>query len=345
MPEIKLKETLMTHPAAHSRRTVLGWGAAGLATGLLSGRAAAQAAGPVELAKLVLGSPPGGVLDAFARKLAEAIQPSYARSVIVENKTGASGQIAVSTVKAAASDGATILVTPMPMMGIYPHTYKRLPYNPMTDFVPVSMGAVFDLTLAVGQAVPAEVKTLKDFFAWCKTNPSKAYFGSPAAGSTPHFMGSMAARSAGVQFTHIAYRGPTPAISDMVGGQVAAACSTVGDFLPFIESGKARLLATTGANRNRFVPQVPTFAEQGFRDIVLDDWFGLFLPAGTPQLYVRRLSDALKTALGAPAFALAMETKGIQPKWSSPEDFAARLQADTRKWGPIVKSFNFTAES
>ncbi len=325
-----------------TRRQLVQWGgASALAT--LAPAAWAQA-DQLEMVRLVIGSPPGGVLDAFTRLAAEALRPDYARNVVVENKTGASGQIAVQTVKAAVADGATILVTPMPIMGIYPHTYKKLAYNPRTDFVPVSMGAVFDLTLAVGPMVPTFVRDLRGFFAWCKANPEQASFGSPAAGSTPHFIGSMAAKAAGVELAHVPYRGPTPAINDMIGGQVAAACSTVGDFLPFLD-GKARLLATTGTTRSRFTPQVPTFVEQGFKDIVVNDWFGLFAPAGTPAKQVQRLSAALKKGLADPAFARAMELKGVDPRWSSSTELAERLEADTRRWGPIVKSLNFSADS
>ncbi len=333
----------MNASAGLSRRQALQWGGAGMFACLAPAGASAQA-DQLDMAKLVIGSPPGGVLDAFTRLAAEALRPDYARNVVVENKTGASGQIAVSTVKASAADGATILITPMPMMGIYPHTYKKLAYNPRTDFLPVSMGAVFDLTLAVGPMVHASVTDLRSFFEWCKAHPGQASFGSPAAGSTPHFIGSMAARSAGVEFAHIPYRGPTPAINDMLGGQIAAACSTVGDFLPFLD-GKTRLLATTGVARSRFTPQVPTFVEQGFKDIVVNDWFGVFLPAGTPASHVQRLSAALKKGLADPAFARAMDVKGVDPRWSSPAELAERLDADTRRWGPIVKSLNFSADS
>lgn len=326
-----------------SRRQALQWAAACGVPGGSVRLALAQDAS-LDMAKIVVGSPPGSVLDYFARQMADAIHPGYARNAIVENKTGASGQIAISTVKSSAADGTAILVTPMPMMGIYPHTYKKLPYDPRVDFIPVSMGAVFDLTLAIGPLVPAGVKDLGDFFAWCRANPEQASFGSPASGSTPHFIGSMAARAAGVTLTHVPYRGPTPAVGDMLGGQIAAACSTVGDFLPYVD-GKARLLATTGLTRNRFVPQVPTFVEKGFPDIVLDDWFGVFLPAGTASAHVQRLNAALEKALADPAIARAMAIRGIEPKWSSPEALAARLEADSRRWGPIVKALNFSADS
>jgi tripartite-type tricarboxylate transporter receptor subunit TctC len=298
-----------------------------------------------DLTRIICGSPPGSVLDAFCRRVADSIQPSYTRNAIVENRTGGSGQIAVAAVKAAAPDGLTVLVTPMPQMGIFPHSYKKLPYDPVADFAPVAMGATFDLAFAVGPVVPASVKTMNDFLTWCKTNPTRAHFGSPAAGSTPHFVGSMAARTAGVEVTHIPYRGPTPAILDMVGGQISAACSTVGDFMPFAEAGKCRIIATTGKARSRFAPNVPTFLEQGFKDIVLNDWFAFFIPVKTPKAQAEKLNTVLKTALASPEVVKAMSDKGLIATWSTPTELSARLTGDLEKWAPIVRSFGFTADT
>ena len=336
----------MPHPHALSRRQCLRWSAAALASASgLPSALAQSAAAPSELARIIVGPPPGTLVDLFARRVAEAIAPGYARTVLVENKVGAASQIAVSTVKAAAADGNTILMTPMPMMGIFPHTYPKLPYDPVADFVPVSMGGVFDLAFAVGPMVPANVATMADFFKWCKQNPGAANFGSPAAGSTPHFAGSMAARSAGAELTHVPFRGTLPAIQDMVGGQIAAVCAPLGDFLPFVAGGKCRLLATTGEKRSRFAPAVATFSEQGFKEVVLDDWFGFFLPAKTPAARVDALSTALKSALSSPVLIKAMEERGLDLRWTSSADFETRLKADIDKWRPIVKSFNFTAST
>lgn len=336
----------MPHHHALSRRQCLRWSAAALASASgLPSALAQSAAAPSELARIIVGPPPGTLVDLFARRVAEAIAPGYARTVLVENKVGAASQIAVSTVKAAAADGNTILMTPMPMMGIFPHTYPKLPYDPVADFVPVSMGGVFDLAFAVGPMVPANVATMADFFKWCKQNPGAANFGSPAAGSTPHFAGSMAARSAGAELTHVPFRGTLPAIQDMVGGQIAAVCAPLGDFLLFVAGGKCRLLATTGEKRSRFAPAVATFSEQGFKEVVLDDWFGFFLPAKTPAARVDALSTALKSALSNPGLIKAMEERGLDLRWTSSADFETRLKADIDKWRPIVKSFNFTAST
>jgi tripartite-type tricarboxylate transporter receptor subunit TctC len=323
-----LRGTLVAIPASFTLSEVMG-----------------QSSELIEQVRLVLGSPPGSVLDLFSRKVGEGLKSSYARSVVVDNRTGASGQIAVSAVKSSAADGATLLVTPMPYMGIYPFTYKKLPYDPVADFAPVSIGAVFDLAFAVGPSVPAAVKTMPQFLEWCKANPQQASFGSPAAGSTPHFVGAMAGRAAGVELTHVPYRGPTPAILDMVGGQIAAACSTVGDFLSHLEAGRCRLLATTGVQRSRFAPSVGTFVEQGFKDIVVNDWFGLFVPVQTPVAQVQRLNAALKGVLADPVVGKTLNENGLQAVWSTPAELAARLKSDQARWGPIVSALKFSAES
>ncbi len=330
-----------------SRRGLLKLGLSALPGAALPGLAWGQAASPelLEQVRLVTGSPPGSVLDLFSRRVGEGLKPAYARTAIVENKTGASGQIAVSAVKVAAPDGATVLVTPMPQMGIFPHTYKKLPYDPQLDFIPVAMGASFDLAFAVGPAVPAAVKNMNQFLDWCKSEPKNAAFGSPASGSTPHFVGVMAARAAKVELTHVPYRGPTPAISDMVGGQIAAACSTVGDFMSYAEAGRCRIIATTGAQRSRFAPTVATLVEQGFHDIIVNDWFGLFVPAKTPLVQVQRLNAALKTVLADPAVVKTLQDSGLNATWSSSEELATRLKADLARWGPVVSALKFSADS
>jgi tripartite-type tricarboxylate transporter receptor subunit TctC len=158
-------------------------------------------------------------------------------------------------------------------------------------------------------------------------------------------VGSMAARAAGAELTHVPYRGTLPAIQDMIGGQIAAVCAPLGDFLPFVEAGKCRVLATTGAKRSRFAPNVATFVEQGYKDIVLNDWFGFFMAAKTPPAKVQLLSNALKTALTSPIVMKAMEERGLETRWSTPAELSARLKVDSDRWKPVVKSFNFTAST
>ena len=324
------------------RQLILAAGASGLlaATGR---HAMAQA--QIESLKIVTGFPPGGTSDSICRRVAERIAPGYSKTAFVENKTGAGGQIAVQFVKAAAPDGATMLQTPMSMLGIYPHIYKKLPYDPVADLAPVSLGATFDFGFAVGPSVPASVQSLPDFLAWCKANPAQANFGSPAAGSTPHFIGVLLGKSAGVDIKHIAFRGTQPAILDMIGGQLPAVSGPIGEFTQYVAAGKCRLLGASGARRSPFAPNTPTFVEQGFTDFVYNEWFGFYLPARTPADIVGRLNAALRVALAAPETVSGLALMGLEAQSSSPAELAARLKADTERWAPLVKAIGFSADA
>jgi tripartite-type tricarboxylate transporter receptor subunit TctC len=232
----------------------------------------------------------------------------------------------------------------MSMLGIYPHIYKKLSYDPINDVLPVSLGCTFDFGFAVGPLVPASVKTVPEFLAWCKANPSLANFGSPAAGSVPHFIGALMGRAAEVDLRHVAFRGTQPAILDMIGGQIAAVSGPIGEFTQHVAAGKCRLLGATGAKRSQFAPQTATLAEQGMKDFVYSEWFGFYVPAKTPADIVNRLNAALRVALAAPETVSGLALMGLEAQSSSPAELAARLKADTERWGPLVKTIGFTAE-
>ena len=330
-----------------SRRQILHSAAAlGALSGLfsISGRAFAQGS-PLEVVKVITGFTPGGTSDAICRRVAARMQPGYGKSVVVENRSGAGGQIAIQAVKSMPNDGSVILQTPMSMLGIYPHIYKKLNYDPVADLTPVSQGAVFDFGFAVGPAVPTSVKTMPEFLAWCKANPAQANFGSPASGSTPHFVGVLAGRSAGIELKHVPYRGTQPAILDMLGGQVQAVSGPVGEFTQHVASGKCRLLATTGTQRNKFAPTVPTMLEQGLKDMAFSEWFGFYLPAKALQDVVSRANAALRSALAAPETIEGLELMGLESRSSTPAELAGLLKADYERWGPLVKAIGFTADS
>ena len=325
-----------------ARRTLL-QSAAASALLALGPRAQAQAA--LDNVKIITGFPPGGTSDTICRRVAARLAPGYGRSVVVENRTGAGGQIAIQAVRTMAPDGATILQTPMSMLGIYPHIYRRLPYDPVADLTPVTLGCTFDFGFAVGPAVPASVRTLPEFLAWCKANPAQANFGSPAAGSVPHFIGVLLGRSAGIELKHVPYRGTQPAILEMIGGQIQAVSGPIGEFTQHVAAGKCRLLAATGATRSRFAPDTPTLMEQGLRDMSFSEWFGFYLPARASAEVVQRANAALRAALADKETVDGLALMGLEAKSSTPAELAALLKADTEKWGPIVKSIGFTAES
>lgn len=325
-----------------NRRTLLSAAALALALAPLG---AVQAQPAVENARIVVGFPAGSTPDVLARRVAERLAPLYAKSVIVENRTGAGGQLAVVALKGAPADGKTILLTPMSMLGIYPHTYKSLPYNVQSDIVPVSMGVTFDAALAVGAGVPAEIKTVPQFMAWAKANPTKANIGSPATGSTLHFLGSELSRAAGVPLTHIGYRGTTAAMPELIAGQLPAMISPVGEFLRYASEGKLRILGTSGLQRNVFTPNVPTFVEQGYKDVSLTEWYGFYLPAKTPAPMVKALNTALRQVLVQPELKETLTMFGMVAAPSSPDELNAALQQASTRWAPIIQRIGFSADN
>jgi tripartite-type tricarboxylate transporter receptor subunit TctC len=334
-----------TTPANTSRRAALQT----LALPLLAPWAAlAQNTGlPLEQVKIVNGFPAGGTADATSRRIGDKLAGSdYTRKgAVVENKTGAAGRIAIDTVKNGPADGSSLLLTPYSMMAIYPHIYKALSYDPVKDFAPVCMASSMSHGLAVGPMVPATVKTLKEFVAWAKANPDKANYGSPAAGSTPHFLGALLSLDTGVPMQHVAYRGSVPGVTDVIGGQLAAMLTPHGDFLANHRAGKIRILATSGKKRSPFVPEVATFAEQGFPDLTVEEWFGFFAPAKTPANVVSAANAAINAAIKDKALIESWATQGLVPLGGSTDDMAKDLQRQLAFWGPIVKRIGFTAES
>ena len=305
----------------------------------------AQSSGALSLARIIVGSGAGSVIDTLARRVCERLTPHYSQSAIVENRTGASGQLAVSYVKNAPKDGATILLTRSPHLVLFPYTFQNLPYRPATDLMPVSIGATFDLAFAVGPAVPEQVRNLHDFVRWCKANPDKSQFGSPAAGSTPHFAGAMLARAGDFRLDHVAYRGPGPAVLDMVGGHIAAACAPLGDIHTFAKSEKCRILATTGSRRSIFMPGVPTFSEMGFKDVVIQDWVGFFLPANTPKPLQKNAQDEIVRVLSNKELQEAMAANCYETGGGTAEALAERMRIETARWKSVVTALGFTAVS
>lgn len=297
-----------------------------------------------ELLRIITGFAAGGTSDTICRRVATQVAPGYAKTAVVENRTGAGGQIAIQFVKSAAPDGATMLQTPTSMLTIYPHIYKKLAYDPAVDLAPVSLGCVFDFGLAVGPAVPLNIKTVPEFLAWAKANPAGANFGSPAAGSTPHFIGALLGKSAGVELKHAAYRGTQPAMLDLLGGNISSVSGPIGDLTQHLPTGKVRILGVSGSKRSRFAPDVPTYEEQGIKEGTHSEWFAFFLPAKTPAETVTRLNAAVRAALAHKDVVDGLAGFGLEAMSSTPAELADLVKKDTAKWAPIVKAVGFTAE-
>lgn len=305
----------------------------------------AWAQAQIDTLKIVTGFAAGGTSDNTCRRVGTGLTGSYAKTVVVENRTGAGGQIAIQFIKGQPADGTTLLQSPTSMFTIYPHIYKKLPYDPVADVTPVTLACVFDFGFAVGPLVPASVKTLADFVSWAKANPTQANFGSPAAGSTPHFVGALLGKSAGLDLKHAAYRGTQPAMQDLLGGQIAAVSGPIGDITQHLATGKIRILATSGSKRNRFAPDVPTYAEQGFKELTHSEWFAFFLPPKADAALVARMNSALKTALATKDVVDGLAVFGLEAMSNNPAELVELLKQDTAKWAPIVKSIGFTADA
>lgn len=283
----------------------------------------------------------GGSGDALARLLAEHMRASLDQPVIVENRTGAQGRLGVQAVKAAEPDGKTILLTPVAPMSVYQHVYKALVYDPIADFAPVSQVATFDFAVAVAPQVPAA--GLKELVAWVQANPAQGSYGTPAAGTLPHFFAVSFAKAAGLDLRHVGYRGSAAALTDLVGGQIPIVFTTTSDVLEQHKSGRIKVLATSANARSPFLPEVPTFKEAGF-GIEGSGWYGVFAPAGTPDDTIARLNAAVAGAVRTPQIKERLLAFGLVPTGTSAAELGRIQKADSELWAPAVKASGFTPE-
>ena len=312
-----------------------------LASGTLAGLASAQSSAPV---RIVIGFAAGGAADFIARQLASHLQLEGVSAVIVENRPGAGGRIAVEVVKAAPPDGRTLLLTPGSVLSIYPSVYSKLSYDPVRDLLPVTPLASVPYSVSVGPLVPSDVRTLKDVAQWCKAHPNQASYGSPGSGTTPHFVGVMLGREIGVAYQHVPYRGGALALQEVMAGQIASSVNVVSEVVPSAQAGKVRVLAVSSAKRLPQLPDVPTFEQSGFGQLTSQEWFGLFAPVRTPTTSIDNLNQAARAVFASASVQRAMADMAFGVEGSKPEEFAALLQRDLGRWGPIVQSTGFKAD-
>lgn len=328
---------------AITRRRVLQAGAMGALSSASTLATLAQAQ-TLEVGRIVVGFPAGSTVDLLARALAKRMTGSYARSMIVDNKPGAGGQIGTTAAKAGPKDGSTLLLTPMTVFGVYPHTYKSLPYDPVADFSPVGNAVTYNYAVAVGSQVPASVTNLRQLLDWYRANPDKRNIGNPAVGSTLHFTGMLLAKASGVDIAQVNYVGPAM-FTDLTGGNLPACVSTLGSLLPLHNAGRLRIIATTGEARSPFLPNVATFVESGFSDLVFKEWIGAYLPGPAPADVVARANQALRAALASTDISDITTAQAQEITPSSPEELAALLRQDTESWRQRVRAVGFTATS
>jgi tripartite-type tricarboxylate transporter receptor subunit TctC len=298
----------------------------------------------LENLRIIVGFPPGGTTDAFARRIAEKLRGTYANNVIVDNKPGAGGQIGVTTLKSAAADGAHILYSPASMLTIYPHSYTRLSYA-QSDVTPLGIGHSTDHAFVVGPAVPDSVKNIKDFVEWAKANPGKASIGNPAAGSMPHLLAGRLAMLGGFQITNVPFAGSGPAIPQVMGGQLAGMSSPLGDWVQHHKGGKIRILATSGPDRAVFTPEVPTYREQGFGELLVREWFGFFAPAGVSEAAKQNLNASLRLAMNQQDIRDFVTPLAANLEASTTAEHTRRLADDSEMARRLVSALGFKADS
>lgn len=313
-----------------------------LAAAALAPSAFAQA-WPAKLITLVVPGPAGGTPDVFARQLAQQLKGELGQTLIVDNRAGAAGNIGAAAVARAAPDGYTLLMGFAQTMAINPVAFRKLPYDPVGDFVPVARLVTFELALVVPESVPAN--TVPELVAWLKANADKAAFGSFGNGTPSQFAGAMFSRKAGLQkIVHVPYKGSAPLVSELLGGQVHFGFVVPQAALPHVKAGKLKLLALTGEQRSKVMPQVPTMKELGFDDVVAGGWYGLFAPKGTAPEVVERLAKALDKAMRAPDLAKVMAEQDLRAAFLPGGEFAAFQQAEIVRWRAVAARTGFTAE-
>ncbi len=299
----------------------------------------------LDAARIICGYPAGGSVDVICRKLAERLVGAHAGTVLVDNKVGAAGRLAVEELKRAPAEGSVMLVTPASVMTLYPHVYRKLAYDVFADVAPVSKVSVTSFALAVGPKVPDSVRTLDSFVRWCKDHPAQAQCGNPGAGSMPHLMAVQLAQVAAVELVHVPYRGGLVAMQDVAAGQVSAALATEASAAALDQAGKLRVIATSGSQRSAFLPQVPTFDEQGLAALVQREWFGVFLPGASSPDVTAALAQSIADAAKSPDVEQTWQRLGMSVQTCSPAELKADLKREHDAWAPIVRASGFTPEA
>jgi tripartite-type tricarboxylate transporter receptor subunit TctC len=291
--------------------------------------------------RILVGFPPGGSADVIARLLAEKMRGPLGQNVIIDNKPGAGGRVALNELKRAAPDGLTLCVSPSGALVIQPWLYTNLGYDPVKDFTAISQVSTFDFAVTAGPGAPAG--DLKAVMAWMKANPGKANYATSGAGTVPHFAGQLLGQATGVTLTHVAYRGGAPAAQDLIGGQVPLMVDTASETIEHHKSGKVRILAVTGDRRSKALPDVPTLKEQGI-NMEADAFFGLYGPAGMAPDVVARIDRAVADALRSPEVQDKIYAFGLVPNHAGSAALAATQAAHLKRWEAPIKASGFKAE-
>jgi tripartite-type tricarboxylate transporter receptor subunit TctC len=291
--------------------------------------------------KIIMPYAAGGSADSIARLLAERLQVSLGRSVIVESRTGAGGRTGLIGVKQAAPDGATLLFAAGGQIFLQPHLEPHIGYDPFADLLPISQIMKFDQGLAVGPQTPA--KSLQELIAWFRSNPNQAVYGSPGAGTAAHFVGAEFARLSKLDLRAVAYRGTSAALPDLMAGRVPMYVAATPELMEHNKTGGIRIIATTDEARSPLLPEVPTFRESGI-DLLAPAWFAVYAPAKTPSRIAERLNRAIVAVVQAPDIRARVLALGYQPTGTTAAELMALQRADYDRWGLVVKASGFRLE-
>ncbi len=284
--------------------------------------------------RLVVPFPPGGGTDTIAREISHQVSLATGWNFVIDNKPGAGGNLGVDNVAKAAPDGYSLVIGQTSNLAINPSLYAKLPYDPQKDLAPITLLANAPLLMVTGTGTP--YKNVADVIKDAKSRPGSVNFASSGNGTVAHLSGELLQKAAGVKFQHVPYRGAAQAATDVIGNRVELYMSSVPTLLGHIKSEKLRPLAITSAKRVADLPDVPTLAELGYKDINVVTWFGLLAPAGTPKDIVAKLNAEFNKALQNPELRKKLSNEGAEPEGSTPEKFAALIKEEIPRWGKVV---------
>jgi tripartite-type tricarboxylate transporter receptor subunit TctC len=290
--------------------------------------------------KIVVGFPPGGSADVMGRLVADALRQDFS-PIVVENKPGAGGRIALAAVKAAKPDGQTVIVLPSGPMVLFPHVYKKLEYDAVKDFTPISLIGHFQFSVVSGPAT--QVKSVQEMVHKSRTDPGTASYGTPGLGTLPHFMGVMMEQAAGISLNHVPFQGGGPANNALLGGHIGYKFDVVSETAELHRSGKVRIIAVTGSKRDSQVPEVPTLKESGV-PMEATAWFAMYGPAQLPVDTLKRLESAMVRAIQQPQVRERLTQLGYDPVGSTSAELAAAQRADLARWEKPIKATGVTLE-
>lgn len=313
-----------------------------LAGALLATTALGAWAQPGQPARLLVGFPAGGSFDAIARLLAEKLKDELKRPVVVDNKPGAGGRLAVDVLKASSNDGSVVMLGPDALTALYPFTFRKLNYDPAKDLTPIGTVSEFPFAMAAGSD-PA-VKTLAEYVVWAKQNPLKANYGIPARGAPHHFFGMLLGNTIGVKMEDVPFQGSAPMIVGLIGGQISAGIDVMTSLTEQHRGGKLRVLAVSSPQRVPQLPEVPTFAELGYPAITGMGFNALYAPAGTPAAVTSTWNQALAKVIKLPEVRERLATMGFLPVGGSTEELVSRQNTAAKRWEPVIKASGFTAD-